>query len=56
VPCFPDQRILALRARSFEEGKVPFASHKEAADECPAAIKEREPFFLFLFPEDVLVV
>jgi acyl-CoA synthetase (AMP-forming)/AMP-acid ligase II/thioesterase domain-containing protein len=43
VPYFPDRRILALRARGFEEGEVPFTSLEEAVDEYLAAIKKREP-------------
>jgi acyl-CoA synthetase (AMP-forming)/AMP-acid ligase II/thioesterase domain-containing protein/acyl carrier protein len=43
LPYFPDRRILALRARGFEEGEQPFSSMDEMLDEYLAAIKRAEP-------------
>lgn len=43
LPYFPDRRILALRARGFEEGEEPFASMDEMLDSYFAAIKRAEP-------------
>jgi len=43
LPYFPDRRILALRARGFEEGEEPFASLEEMLDSYFAAIKRAEP-------------
>lgn len=43
VPHFPDRRILALRARGFEEGETPFESMDETVNEYFAAIKKSEP-------------
>ena len=43
LPYFPDRRILALRARGFEEGEEPFASMEDMLDSYFAAIKRAEP-------------
>jgi acyl-CoA synthetase (AMP-forming)/AMP-acid ligase II/thioesterase domain-containing protein len=43
LPYFPDRRILALRARGFEEGEEPFSSMDEMLDSYFAAIKRAEP-------------
>lgn len=43
LPYFPDRRILALRARGFEEGEEPFSSLDEMLDSYLAAIKKAEP-------------
>lgn len=43
LPYFPDRRILALRARGFEEGEEPFSSMSEMLDSYFAAIKRAEP-------------
>lgn len=40
---FPNRRILALRARGFEEGEEPFSSMSEMLDSYFAAIKRAEP-------------
>lgn len=43
LPHLPDRRILALRARGFEEGETPFTNLDEMVDEYFAAIKKAEP-------------
>lgn len=43
LPYLPDRRILALRARGFEDGEEPFASMEEMLDSYFAAIKRAEP-------------
>lgn len=43
IPYIPDRRILALRARGFEDGETPFNSLEEMLDDYYAAIKRAEP-------------
>jgi acyl-CoA synthetase (AMP-forming)/AMP-acid ligase II/thioesterase domain-containing protein len=43
LPYLPDRRILALRARGFEEGETPFDSLDDMVTAYLAAIKKSEP-------------